>query len=76
MTTANKQIKLRDLFRDVEAELDARLGTARRNLTHPVQRESEWRSLLTAYLSDRYSISKGFVVDSRGGPRGTPKTGQ
>lgn len=70
MTTA-RQINLRDLFRDVEEELDARLGTARRNLTHPGAKgeitESEWRSLLTAYLPRRYSIAKGFIVDSRGG---------
>ena len=71
MSAANKQISLRDLFRDVEEELDARLGTARRNLSHPGAKgeitESEWHSLLTAYLPRRYSISKGFVVDSCGG---------
>ena len=69
--TNNRRIELRDLFRDVEAELDARLGTARRNLSHPGAKgeitESEWRALLTAYLPRRYSITKGFVVDSRGG---------
>lgn len=69
--TNNRRIELRDLFGDVEAELDARLGTARRNLTHPGAKgeitESEWRALLTAYLPRRYSTSKGFVVDSRGG---------
>ncbi len=73
MTTSatNEPIDLRDLFRDVESELDARLGTARRNLVHPGAKgeitESEWRSLLSAYLPHRYSITKGFVVDSKGG---------
>ena len=65
-----KKINLRALFSDLQTELEQRLGTARRNLNHPGAKgeitEAEWRSLLSTYLPTRYSITKGFVVDSRG----------
>lgn len=67
---SQKTIELRLLFRDLQAELEGRLGTARRNLSHPGAKgsvtEGEWTSLLCAYLPKRYAVSKGFVVDVAG----------
>ena len=64
------KVDLRALFHDLQRELEGRLGTARRNLSHPGAKgsvtESEWTSLLTAYLPKRYAVSKGFVVDVDG----------
>jgi len=68
--STDKRVDLRALFRDLQAELEGRLGTARRNLSHPGAKgdvtEAEWMSLLVAYLPRRYSASKGFAVDSEG----------
>jgi hypothetical protein len=65
-----RRIDLRALFGDLQTELQVRLGTARRNLQHPGAKgsvtESEWMSLLAAYLPRRYAVDKGFVVDSHG----------
>lgn len=68
--SGEKRVDLRALFRDLQAELEGRLGTARRNLSHPGAKgsvtESEWAALLGAYLPRRYAVNKGFVVDADG----------
>jgi hypothetical protein len=64
------QHRLHALYKDLQAELEARLGTARRNLDHPGAKgdatEGEWSDLPATYLPRRYQVSKGFVIDSMG----------
>ncbi len=63
-------VDLKALFKDVQAELASRLGTARRNVFHPGAKGEltalDWTALLDAYLPRRYATTKGFVVDHKG----------
>lgn len=65
-----RRVDLLALFRDLQAELEAKLGTARRNIDHSTAKggatEEEWRSLLVGYLPRRYSVTTGFVLAADG----------
>jgi hypothetical protein len=63
-------IDLREVFLSLQDELETRLQVGRAAIRHPGTKgeasELNWRDLLSAYLPQRYSVSKAFVVDSEG----------
>ena len=64
------KVSLRDLFLDLQAELEASLGVSRRHVTHPSAMgdasELRWIQTLKAYLPLRYQAEKAFVIDHEG----------
>lgn len=64
------QIDLKEVFLSLQDELETRLQVGRAAIRHPGTKgeasELNWRDLLQAYLPQRYSVSKAFVVDSEG----------
>lgn len=64
------QIDLKEVFLSLQAELEAHLQVGRASIRHPGTKgeasELNWRDLLSAYLPQRYCVSKAFVVDSEG----------
>lgn len=64
------QINLKEVFLSLQDELETHLQVGRAAIRHPGTKgeasELNWRDLLTAYLPQRYSVSKAFVVDSEG----------
>ncbi|NOT20932.1 MAG: hypothetical protein HOP24_11800 [Sideroxydans sp.] len=64
------QIDLKDVFLSLQDELETRLQVGRAAIRHPGTKgeasELNWRDLLSAYLPQRYCVSKAFVVDSEG----------
>lgn len=60
----------REQFRQVSAQLQARLATIRSRFTHPgdkgVSAESALREVLREYLPRRFAIGNGEVIDSEG----------
>lgn len=55
-------------FTDKQTQLRQILEAGRRNATHPVAvgdgTELSWKEMLDEFLPSRYSVAKGFVVDS------------
>ncbi len=66
---ANK-VNLRELFLDLQDELEASLGLSRRHITHPTVKgdasELKWVKTLRNYLPLRYQVARAVVVDSEG----------
>lgn len=64
------QIDLKEVFLSLQDELETRLQVGRAAIRHAGTKgdasELNWRDLLSAYLPQRYSVSKAFVVDSDG----------
>lgn len=62
------QIDLKQVFLSLQKELVTRLQVGRDAIRHPGTKgeasELNWRDLLSAYLPQRYCVSKAFVVDS------------
>ncbi|MEQ1814716.1 MAG: DUF6602 domain-containing protein [Candidatus Nitrotoga sp.] len=62
------QIDLKEVFLSLQDELETRLQVGRAAIRHPGTKgeasELNWRDLLSAYLPQRYCVSKAFVVDS------------
>lgn len=61
---------LKDLFANLNNNINRRLETARQSLAHPSTMgdasERVWLDLLETYLPKRYKVAKAHVVDSRG----------
>src|SRR2546426_9115632 len=59
------------LFFQLQRALRAALELARGAIDHPTSKgdvsEAQWRKMLAKHLPQRYRVSKGQVVDSRGG---------
>jgi hypothetical protein len=64
------KIDLKEVFLSLQDELETRLQVGRAAIRHPGTMgdasELNWRDLLSAYLPQRYCVSKAFVVDSEG----------
>ena len=64
-------IDLLTLFIGLQRQLEVHLQTERRIGTHPGAKgagaEVNWKAMLDDHLPSRYRVSKGFVIDSRGG---------
>lgn len=64
------KVDLKDLFLDLQDELEASLGVSRRNICHPSAKgdasELRWVHTLQSYLPLRYQAEKAFVVDHEG----------
>lgn len=64
------KIDLKEVFLSLQDELETRLQVGRAAIRHPGTKgeasELNWRDLLSAYLPQRYCVSKAFVVDSEG----------
>lgn len=65
-----KMVDLRGLFGDLQNEMEASLGTFRRNVDHPSIKgdatELKWIDFLRKYLPDKYKVNKAMVIDSEG----------
>lgn len=65
-----KRVNLRRIFLGLQAEMIAKLQTARRNIHHPGTKgdvsENSWLKMLETYLPRRYAVQKAIVVDSEG----------
>lgn len=63
-------IAIPDLFRGLQAEMEAKLGATRSAIQHATTKgtasEGTWSKFLEEYLPERYSVSSGFVVDHTG----------
>ncbi len=59
---------LREIFLNLQTEMQASLGLARSAIDHPGTKgdasEADWLKLLAAYLPSRYRAAKAFVLDS------------
>jgi hypothetical protein len=64
----DQSFNISDAFADKQAQLRQILEAGRRNGPHPVAvgdgTELSWKEMLDEFLPSRYSVSKGFVVDS------------
>lgn len=71
MTKSNERPVLERLFLEHQRTLTAALELARGAIDHPTSKgdasEAQWRKMLAKHLPQRYRVSKGQVVDSRGG---------
>ena len=65
-----KRIDLRRIFLGLQAEMIAKLQTARQNIHHPGTKgdvsENSWLKMLETYLPRRYAVQKAIIVDSEG----------
>ena len=61
---------LKDIFADLNDDMNQSLGIARRSFAHPTTKgdasENLWLDILNKYLPKRYKAAKAHVVDSRG----------
>lgn len=74
MTARSKDSVLRRLFLGHQAELRAALSSARSAIDHSTLKgdasEACWREMLNGHLPRRYRVTKGVVVDAKGGKSG------
>ena len=65
-----KRINLREVFLGLQAQMSTVLANCREVIRHPGAKgdasESEWKTMLNAYLPRRYSADKAFVIDCDG----------
>jgi hypothetical protein len=63
-------LDLRAAFVEVQIELEQKLRRASNSIQHPSSQgdvnEAHWIEVFRAYLPDRYQVSKGIVIDSKG----------
>jgi hypothetical protein len=61
---------VRTLFQALRTQLGAKLAAGRQAVPHPTAKgdaaELNWKNLLADHLPSRYSVDRGFVVDSNG----------
>ncbi len=66
----NKKIKLKEIFKGLQAQMEAKLTFNRKIIQHPTTKgdvtELEWIDMLSAYLPKRYCAERAFVIDSKG----------
>lgn len=64
------KINIADLFKGLQAQMEAYLNTNRDFIEHPGTKgdslENVWITWLRAYLPNRYSVDKAIVIDSEG----------
>lgn len=67
---SKQKIQLEGLFKDASEELRSRFNTIQRRLMHaPTKGNAEedvWMEWIEQYLPKRYTINRGFVLDSKG----------
>src|SRR5690242_12125759 len=67
---AKKRVDLKEVFRGLQDQMEAKLTFNRRLIHHPGAKgtatELEWVSMLSTYLPRRYCADKAFVLDSNG----------
>jgi hypothetical protein len=65
-----EKVKIKDLFCNLQEQMEHRLLSNKRNIKHPVSKgdahELNWMNWLEEYLPKRYSFNKAFIVDSNG----------
>jgi hypothetical protein len=65
-----KKIKLKDIFKGLQAQMEAKLTFNRKIIQHPTTKgdvtEFEWTEMLSTYLPKRYCAERGFVIDAKG----------
>jgi hypothetical protein len=70
LVTDKEENKLPELYRVLQAQLEAGLAASRKAVGHPVAvgdaTESNWLSVLQEHLPHRYQVQRAFVVDSQG----------
>lgn len=63
-------VSLRDIFLNLQAEMEGKLALNRKIILHPgakgEESELDWKEWLGTYLPKRYRVDKAFVIDSRG----------
>jgi len=68
--SANSDI-LEDIYSGLQRQMEAQLSFVRGAVRHPSAKgsasELEWARMLSSFLPRRYCVTKGFIVDSRGG---------
>lgn len=66
----SKTINIQKLFTALDEEMRLKLSSKIDEIYHPTAKGDEaelnWIGLLRAYLPERYSVDKGFVVDHKG----------
>lgn len=64
------RVTVHQLFHGLQTELAARLTHNRAAIAHPSAKgdaaELDWKAMLAGYLPARYTVDKGFVLDSNG----------
>ena len=64
------KFSLEDVFLGLQKEIANELSTNRMHIDHPVAKgattEFKWIETLRNYLPNRYSVDKGFIIDSKG----------
>ncbi len=67
---AVKRVTLKQLFRDLQKELEQTLITAKNNIPHAGSKgdatEADWIAMLEKHLPKRYCVDKAFVIDHTG----------
>ena len=62
-----KNINLKGLFYDLQNQMNSKLTTNRRNISHPGTKgdssEEGWIEWLRTYLPKRYCVDKAFIID-------------
>lgn len=65
-----KKINLKELFLNLQKQMDADFETYRKNVPHPGTKgdagEFEWIEWLDKYLPKRYCVDKAFIIDYTG----------
>lgn len=63
------QIDIKSLFYELQKQMEAKLSTNRRVITHPGMKgdasELNWIEWLKTYLPKRYSVDKAFIIDCK-----------
>ena len=64
------KVNLRDLFKDMQAQMSATLDLGRAHITHNGElgeaAEESWRKWLRDYLPKRYRVDKAIIIDCDG----------
>jgi len=67
---AVKRVTLKQLFGDLQRELEQTLLTAKNNIPHAGSKgdatEADWIAMLDKHLPKRYCVTKAFVIDHTG----------
>lgn len=70
MVRRKRTVRMKDIFRGLQNQMEAKLTFNRRSIDHPTTKgtatELEWTEMLATYLPKRYCAESAFVVDAGG----------
>ena len=70
MVRKNKPIRIKEIFRGLQDQMEAKLTFNREVVKHPTTKgavtELAWAKMLSTYLPKRYCADNAFVIDSTG----------